>query len=91
MAIPLNLQREQTAPRTVQAAKFVELAIVTFSDDTNVQHTTLAVVGENHIHLLEGRELGYCPHTTPKGNASAWLTKAIKEKLAEGDPKGKRK
>jgi hypothetical protein len=82
MATPLVLKsNERTEPRDVQGAKFVDLALVTFTDETNVQHTTLAVVGDKRIHLLEGRELGLCPHTTPKGNASEWLNKAIRAKL----------
>lgn len=93
MATPLNLsqQRELTSPRTVQAAKHVELAIINFTDETNVQHCTLAVIGENHVHILEGRSMGFSPHTTPQGNASGWLKKAIKEKLEESKKKGKEK
>lgn len=76
-----------TEPRKVLGAKRVELALVTYTDDSNVQHTQLAVVGENTIHLLEGRSMGFSKSTTPFGTASDWLKKGIFEKLSpiEGD------
>lgn len=85
MATPLQVTSAMpTNPRTVQGAKRVELALVTYTDDSNVQHTQLAIVGENNIHLLEGRASGFSKNTTPQGNASDWLKKGIFEKLAEG-------
>ena len=87
MATPLNLFRnpsETTNPREVQAVKRVELALVTFTDESNQQHCTLAVVGEKNVHLLEGRSLGFSKNTTPSGRAGAWLKEAIFSMLKKG-------
>lgn len=65
------------------AAKRVDLALVTYTDESNTQFTQLAVVGENNIHLIEGRALGFSKNTTPQGSASEWLKRAIFEKLEE--------
>jgi len=83
MATPLQMSSSsQTEPRKVYGAKRVELALVTYTDDSNVQHTQLAVVGDNNVHLLEGRSMGFSKNTTPFGTASEWLKKGIFEKLA---------
>lgn len=96
MATPLQMpQPNQTEPRTVQGAKIVELALVTFTDETNSQHTQLAIIGDNNVHLLEGRSSGFSKNTTPQGNASEWLKNAIFKALGKGQveapPPGKRK
>lgn len=84
MATPLQPKKnEPLSPRTVIAAKRVDLALVTYTDESNTQFTQLAVVGENNIHLIEGRALGFSKNTTPQGSASEWLKKAIFEKLEE--------
>lgn len=72
---------EPLTPKTVIAAKPVELALVTYTDETNTQQTQLAVIGENNVHLIEGRALGFSKNTTPQGSASEWLRKGIFEKL----------
>ena len=82
MATPLQMKtNEPTEPMKVLGAKRVELALVTYTDETNTQHTQLAVIGDNNVHLLEGRTLGFAKNTTPQGNASDWLKKGIFEKL----------
>lgn len=63
------------------AAKPVELALVTYTDESNTQHTQLAIIGENNVHLIEGRSMGFSKNSTPQGSASEWLRKAIFEKL----------
>lgn len=64
-------------PKTVTAAKVVELALVTYQDDSNQQQVQLAVVGDNTVHLLESRQLGISRTTTPQGIASEWLKDGI--------------
>jgi hypothetical protein len=88
MLDPLNLSKSQemTKPRRVQAAKRVELALVTFTDESNQQHSTLAVIGDKNVHLLEGRDLGFSKNSTPSGRAAQWLAQAIFDKLEEGKP-----
>lgn len=84
MATPLPLKKnEPLSPRTVIAAKRVELALVTYTDESNTQFTQLAIVGENNVHLIEGRAMGFSKNSTPQGSASEWLRKAIFEKLQE--------
>ena len=84
MATPLQMNpREMTEPRKVLAAKRVELALVTYTDETNTQHTQLAVIGDNNVQLLEGRMMGLTKNTTPQGTASEWLRKGIFEKLGK--------
>lgn len=63
------------------AAKPVELALVTYTDESNTQFTQLAIIGENNVHLVEGRAMGFSKNSTPQGSASEWLRKAIFEKL----------
>jgi hypothetical protein len=77
---PFN-QKDQTSPREVQGAKRVEIALVVFTDESNQQHCTLAVVGDKKVHLMEGRGLGFSKNTTPSGQAAAWLAQAIFDKL----------
>jgi hypothetical protein len=82
MATPLQMKtNEPLEPRKVQGAKRVDLALVTYTDESNVQQTQLAIIGDNNVHLLEGRTLGFSKNTTPQGNASEWLKKGIFEKL----------
>jgi hypothetical protein len=82
MATPLQMKTNApTEPRKVLAAKRVELALVTYTDETNTQQTQLAVIGENTVHLIEGRALGFSKNTTPQGTASDWIKKGIFEKL----------
>jgi len=78
-------------PRKVLGAKRVEIALVTYTDETNTQHTQLAIIGDNNVHLLEGRALGFSKNTTPQGNASEWLKNGIFEKLNAHAGNGKRK
>ena len=56
---------------------------MTFTDESNQSHTTLAVIGSSHVHLFEGRSLGFTKNTTPSGNAAKWLAEAILNKLNE--------
>ena len=84
MATPLQMKTNAPLePRKVLAAKRVEIALVTYTDETNTQQTQLAVIGDNYVHLIEGRALGFSKNTTPQGTASDWLKKGIFEKLDE--------
>lgn len=69
--------------KRVVAAKVVELALVTYIDEYNVQQVQLAVVGDNQVHLLESRGLGLSKNTTPQGTASEWLRKGLFEALGK--------
>jgi hypothetical protein len=74
---------DQTAtPRTVLSAKVVNLALVSFVDEKGRQITQLAIVGENNVHLLDSKEMGFRKETTPSGLATEWLKKGIFEKLS---------
>jgi hypothetical protein len=65
----------------VLEAKSVTLALVKYKDERNQEVTQLAVVGDNHVHLLETRALGMSARTTPQGVAQEWLAKGIFEKM----------
>lgn len=82
MAVPLQVKpvvqnQAETKPQTVASAKEVSLAIVTYADEYGVQQTQLAVVGENNVHMLEGRSMGFSKNTTPQGQAKEWLRDGI--------------
>lgn len=64
-------------PRTVLGAKSVELTLITYTDEYNVQQCQLAVVGDNTVHLLEARAMGISKNTTPVGTAGTWLRDGI--------------
>lgn len=88
MATPLqhikpNGQPTEDRPRTVLAAKSVDLALITYIDDRGQQQTQLGVVGDNNVHLLESRVLGISKSTTPQGVASEWLSKGVFEKMGK--------
>jgi hypothetical protein len=86
--VATNFQTARTnTPKTVLAAKRVELALVTWTDDAGVQSTQLAIVGDKNIHLLDGRSMGLSRTATPQGNAVEWLKKAIFQKLEESEKK----
>lgn len=63
--------------RTVVAAKPVELVMVSYYDEYGVGHTQLAVVGDNNVHLLDGKATGFSQTATPHGLGSDWLTKGV--------------
>lgn len=74
-------QKPRPPPRKVVAVKGVDLVLVTYTDEAGQQITQLAVVGDNQVHLLEGRALGFARTTTPQGVANPWLRDGIFEKL----------
>ena len=63
--------------------KKVDLALVSYVDEYSVQQTQLAVVGDNTVHLLEGRSVGISKNTTPQGTASEWLATGILKALGK--------
>lgn len=86
MATPLQAKTQQTQserplPKSVQAAKLVDLALITYTDDSGLRQSQLAVVGDNSVHLISGRLLGFSETTTQQGQAAEWLRKAVFEKL----------
>lgn len=82
--IPTEQKTERPEPRTVLAAKGVDLVIVRYTDDTGREIVQLAVVGDNTVHLLDGKEMGFNRAQTPQGVANEWLKKAIFAKLGKG-------
>lgn len=78
---PLPTPTANLTPRMVLAAKVVDLALVTYVDETGQQRTTLAVVGDNKVQMLNARDFGIAREPTPSGIASDWLAKGIFEKL----------
>lgn len=82
MPVPNPLQpRQRAEPQTVLAVKKVDLALVQFADERGLEVTSLAIIGDNNVHLLDGRSLGLTQSRNPVGVATEWLRKAIFEKL----------
>lgn len=79
--------RQDLVPQTVLAVKPVELALISFTDEENKQMTTLAVIGDNLVHILEGRTLGFSKNTTRQGVASKWLRDGVFKALGKPIPK----
>ena len=76
---PMSVPADRT-PRRVLAVKEVTLALITYIDNENMQQTQLAVVGDNSIHLLSGKQLGIS-QTVAQGNAADWLVEGVFKKL----------
>ncbi len=74
---------QQPQVRVVLEAKVVKLVMVSYIDPSNQKIVGLAVVGDNQVHMLESRTLGFSKNSTPQGPASEWLRDGIFEKLAE--------
>jgi hypothetical protein len=51
--------------------------MVRYQDEYNQQQVQLGVMGDNEIHLLESRQLGFSKSTTPQGVASKWLRDGV--------------
>lgn len=69
---------------TVQDAKLVNLALVSYTDKDGRKYTQLAVVGESTVHLLEGKSTGFSNVTTPQGKSSDWLRDGVFKLLQSG-------
>lgn len=89
MAQPLQAKTLQVSPtqsnrtpRTVLAVKEVSIALVTYNDENGETQSQLALVGDNTIHLLNGRAMGIS-NTTTQGQASEWLKEGVFKKLKE--------
>lgn len=80
---------ERPSPKTVLTAKSVDLALVSYADETGFIRTQLAVIGENNVHLIDGRPLGISKESTPQGIANAWLRDGIMVKLGRKAPEKK--
>lgn len=68
-------------PKTVVGAKSVDLVLLTYTDDNGNQFTQPALVGDKHVHLIDGRLFGVSRTQTPQGQASTWLRDALFAKL----------
>jgi hypothetical protein len=61
----------------------VELALVTYRDESNRPVTQLAVIGKNTVHVLDGKPLGLAPRSQPARALSAQLRDAVFKALQE--------
>jgi hypothetical protein len=83
MATPLKLPQQSPltqnlTPRTVLGVQPVTLALVNYIDESAQSVTQLAIIGENTVHLLESRALGFTKNSTPFGRATKWLFDGVK-------------
>lgn len=81
MAPQTQNQNERPEPNTVVAAKPVEVVLVQYTDPRGILMTSLAVVGDTKVQLLDGSVLGLTKSRTPVGQAAEWLKKGIFAKL----------
>lgn len=65
------------------AVKPVEVALVSYTDPRGMLNTTLAIIGDNKVQLLDGQALGITKARTPVGLAAEWLKKGIFEKIGK--------
>lgn len=77
----VDQQNSRPAPRTVLAAKAVDLILVTYTDDAGQVYTQLVVAGDKTVHLIDGKTFGLSKTTTPQGQANQWLADGIFAKL----------
>lgn len=68
---------ETVSPRTVEAAKLVNLALVTYVDDYGKKTTQLTLVGDNNLHLLNMKDLGLSNEKTISGLAADWIRDGV--------------
>lgn len=75
-------------PGTVTGAKVVQLAMVTYVDDSGLEVVQLAVLGDNNVHLLDSKISGLSRTTSPVGLAKTWLMDGIFKILKKGKKRG---
>ena len=87
MAQPLVPQQDEVIPRprprTVVSAKEVSLVLVRYADDTGQVFTQFAAVGDNTVHMLDGKAMCVNRVSTPQGPANEWLKNGVFAKLKE--------
>lgn len=71
----------QLQPRTVQSAKLVNLAIVSYTDVDGAQRTQLCVLGDKTVLMLDSKGIGISNRSEPSGVAANWLKDAVFETL----------
>jgi hypothetical protein len=75
---PTRQPNETPEPRTVQSAKFVRLALVEFTDEAGQPNTSIVLVGDNNIRLLDAKSMGVTKVSSQHiGNANEWLKNGI--------------
>lgn len=89
MARPKEEEKEEIPPppKTVTAVKKVDLVLVSYVDHNGQKVTQLALVGEQHVQLLNNLDYGLGEVRTQKGPANSWLTRGIFEQLPRGKAK----
>lgn len=66
------------SPRTVTSVKVVKLALVSYIDNDGLEHTQLAVLGDNTVLLGSGKEFNLSGlRTEPSGVATGWLRDGV--------------
>ena len=87
MATPLSLTKPQTTEdrktRTVLSAKKIDLALISYVDEFGIPHTTMGIVGDNHVNLLNAQAFGLSRERTEQGPASAWMTEGVLKALGK--------
>ena len=68
---------ETVTPRTVEAAKLVELALISYVDDYGRKTTQLVLLGDNNVQLLDMKALGLNKDKTLVGLAADWLKDGV--------------
>lgn len=74
-------------PGTVSGAKIVQLALVTYVDDSGQEVVQLVMVGDSNVHLLDSKISGISRTTSPVGPAKSWLREGILKLLKKGKKK----
>lgn len=74
-------QEPRNPPRTVVGVKGVDLILVRYTDERGALVTSLAVVGDNTVHMLDAKLFGLGRYPTAQGPANDWLKNGIFEKL----------
>ena len=82
-----SLPMSRPEPRTVVAAKKVELVLITYTNEQAEQITQLGVLGDNLVHLIDGQALGFSRTRTPQGTANEWLAKGVFDKVGRKEKK----
>lgn len=77
-----NSPTQERTPRTVVGVKEVTTVLVTYVDNEGQSQTQLAVVGDNTVHLLNGKQMGISD-TQAQGIAADWLKEGVFKKMGK--------
>ena len=80
---PVSLSNQPPKQRSLTGISKVNLALVSWIDESGNTNNQLAVVGKNNVHLLDTRTVGFGKERVPAGRAEDWLKKEIIEAFAK--------